>query len=40
MLPRVDLPELLLETTGRVKGFQAAFTSVAGGVSKLADFGI
>ncbi|MEV0234173.1 transposase [Nonomuraea sp. NPDC050786] len=38
MLPRVDLPELLLEVMGRVPGFEAAFTSVAGGVSKLADF--
>jgi TnpA family transposase len=40
MLPRVDLPELLLEVMGRVPGFEAAFTSVAGGVSKLADFGV
>ncbi|MGW7484720.1 hypothetical protein ACWGH8_39825 [Nonomuraea muscovyensis] len=40
MLPLVDLPELLLETMGRVKGFEAAFTSAAGGVSKLADFDI
>ncbi|MEU7748079.1 Tn3 family transposase [Nonomuraea sp. NPDC049158] len=38
MLPRVDLPELLLEVMGRVPPFEAAFTSVAGGVSKLADF--
>ncbi|MEV1248654.1 DUF4158 domain-containing protein [Nonomuraea sp. NPDC049750] len=38
MLPRVDLPELLLEVMGRVPAFEAAFTSVAGGVSKLADF--
>lgn len=38
MLPRVDLPELLLEVMGRVPGFEAAFTSVAGGVSKLSDF--
>lgn len=40
MLPRVDLPELLLEVMGRVEGFEAAFTSVAGGTSKLADFDI
>ncbi|WP_433357363.1 Tn3 family transposase [Microtetraspora malaysiensis] len=38
MLPRVDLPELLLEVMGRVPAFEAAFTSAAGGVSKLADF--
>ncbi|MET8340261.1 Tn3 family transposase [Streptosporangium canum] len=38
MLPRVDLSELLLEVMGRVPGFAAAFTSVAGGVSKLSDF--
>jgi hypothetical protein len=38
MLPRVDLPELLLEVMGRVKGFEQAFVSVAGGTSKLADF--
>jgi hypothetical protein len=38
MLRRVDLPELLLEVMGRVKGFEQAFVSVAGGTSKLADF--
>ncbi|MEU8319627.1 Tn3 family transposase [Nonomuraea sp. NPDC048881] len=38
ILPRVDLPELLLEVMGRVPAFEAAFTSAAGGVSKLADF--
>lgn len=40
MLPRVDLPEVLLEVMGRVPGFEAAFTSVSGGASKLADFDI
>lgn len=40
MLPLVDLPELLLETMGRVPAFTGAFTSTAGGVSKLADFEI
>ncbi|MFG2246377.1 Tn3 family transposase [Spirillospora sp. NPDC048823] len=40
MLPRVDLPELLLEVMGRVQGFEEAFTSVAGSTSKLADFDI
>lgn len=37
MLPRADLPELL-EVMGRVPAFEAAFISVAGGVSELADF--
>lgn len=40
MLPRVDLPELPLEVMGRVKGFEQAFISVAGGTSKLSDFNI
>jgi hypothetical protein len=40
MLPRVDLPELLLEVMGRVPCFEAAFTSVSGDASKLADFDI
>ncbi|WP_202126077.1 Tn3 family transposase [Actinomadura physcomitrii] len=40
MLPLVDLPELLLETMDRVPAFTGAFTSTAGGTSKLADFEI
>ncbi|GLY76063.1 transposase [Actinoallomurus iriomotensis] len=40
MLPLVDLPELLLETMDRVPAFTRAFTSTAGGTSKLADFEI
>ncbi|MBW8482611.1 Tn3 family transposase [Actinomadura parmotrematis] len=38
MLPRVDLPELLLETMERYPRFTEAFSSADGGESKLADF--
>ncbi|WP_433734368.1 Tn3 family transposase [Nocardia sp. CA-129566] len=34
----MDLPVLLLEVMGRVQGFEQAFTSVAGGTSKLIGF--
>ncbi|WP_460304067.1 hypothetical protein [Actinocorallia aurea] len=40
MLPRVDLPEVLLETMGRVPAFTAAFGSAAGADSRLADFNV
>lgn len=37
MLPRVDLPELILEVMAWVPEFPAAFVSVTGGDSRLAD---
>jgi TnpA family transposase len=40
MLPRVDLPELLLEVMGWVPGFMAAFTSLSGGRARLADLDV
>jgi hypothetical protein len=40
MLPRVDLPELLLEVMGWVTGFMAAFTSLSGGRARLADLDV
>ncbi len=38
MLPRVELPELLLEVMTWVPEFTAAFTPVLGGEAKLGDF--
>ncbi|MEV4888995.1 transposase [Nonomuraea sp. NPDC055795] len=35
MVPHVDLPEVLLEVTDRVKGFGEAFTLVSGGRTRL-----
>jgi TnpA family transposase len=40
MLPRVDLPEVLLEVMGWEPAFAGAFTSVSGGRSRLADLDI
>lgn len=40
ILPRVDLPELILEVMGWVPDLEAAFTSVSGGVSRLHDLNI
>ena len=40
MLPRVDLPEVLLEVMGWDPGFAGAFTSVSGSRSRLADLDI
>ena len=40
MLPRVDLPEVLLEVMGWEPGFAAAFTSVSGGQSRLEDLDV
>ena len=40
MLPRVDLPEVLLEVMGWEPGFAGAFTSVSGSRSRLADLDI
>ena len=40
MLPRVDLPEVLLEVMGWEPAFAEAFTSVSGGCSRLADLDI
>ena len=40
MLPRVDLPEVLLEVMGWEPGFAGAFTSVSGSRSRLADLNI
>ena len=37
MLPRVDLPEVILEVMGWVPEFTAAFTPVSGGRSRLDD---
>ena len=37
MLPRVDLPEVILEVMGWVPEFTAAFTSVSGGQTRLED---
>jgi hypothetical protein len=40
MLPRVDLPEVLLELMGWDPGFAGAFTSVSGSRSRLAELDI
>ncbi len=40
MLPRVDLPEVLLEVMGWEPSFAGAFTSVSGSRSRLADLDI
>ena len=40
MLPRVDLPEVILEVMSWVPGFTAAFTSVSGGRARLAGLDI
>jgi hypothetical protein len=40
MLPRVDLPEVLLEVMGWEPGFAGAFTSISGSRSRLADLDI
>ena len=40
MLPRVDLPEVILEVMGWVPEFTAAFTPVSGGRSRLDDLHI
>lgn len=37
MLPRVDLPELILEVMAWHPGFLAAFTAASGGATRLAD---
>jgi len=37
MLPRVDLPEVILEVMAWVPAFTAAFTSVSGGRTRLED---
>jgi hypothetical protein len=37
MLPRVDLPEIILEVMSWQPGFTEAFTAVSGGESRLAD---
>lgn len=37
MLPRVDLPELILEVMAWQPGFLAAFTAASGGTSRLGD---
>jgi TnpA family transposase len=37
MLPRVDLPEVILEVMAWQPGFVAAFTAASGGQSRLAD---
>ena len=37
MLPRVDLPEVILEGMAWCPGFVAAFTAAAGGQSRLVD---
>lgn len=40
MLPRVDLPELILEVISWRPGFLAAFTAASGGQTRLADLDI
>ena len=40
MLPRVDLPELILEVMAWQPGFLAAFTLASGGTARLADLHI
>ncbi len=37
MLPEVDLPEMILELMALYPAFPAAFTSISGGTSRLAD---
>lgn len=37
MLPRVDLPEVILEVMAWVPEFTAAFTAVSGGQTRLDD---
>lgn len=37
MLPEVDLPEMILELMALYPGFPAAFTSISGSTSRLAD---
>jgi Tn3 transposase DDE domain len=40
MLPRVDLPELILEVMGWVPAFEAAFTAPGGNPTRLDDLGL
>lgn len=40
MLPKVDLPELILEVMGWVPAFEAAFTAAGGGRTRLDDLGL
>jgi hypothetical protein len=37
MLPRVHLPELILEVMGWLPAFAAAFTGLSGGRSRMSD---
>lgn len=39
MLPRVDLPELILEVMGWLPAFAGAFTGISGGQSRMNDLG-
>lgn len=40
MLPKVDLPELILEVMGWVPGFETAFSAAGGNPSRLDDLGL
>jgi hypothetical protein len=40
MLPKVDLPELLLEVMDWVPGFGTAFTATGGNPTRLEDLGL
>lgn len=40
MLPKVDLPELILEVMGWVPAFEAAFTAASGNRTRLDDLGL
>jgi TnpA family transposase len=40
MLPRIDLPELLLEVMGWLPAFVRAFTGISGGPSRMSDLDV